>query len=54
MGRIDETVTVGDHPQRIRNGFVARGLLDDLTRPADLAPYEPMPPLVTPLLPQLG
>jgi hypothetical protein len=26
-GRIDETVTVGDHPQRIRNGFLAEGYL---------------------------
>ena len=38
-GRIDETVTVGDHPQRIRNGFVRRALvsgLPDYTPPADM------------------
>ena len=36
----------GDHPQRIRNGFVDRDLLAGLPRPADLPPYEPMPPIV--------
>lgn len=29
-GRIDKTVKVGDHPQRIRNGFVARSLVRGL------------------------
>jgi hypothetical protein len=45
-GRIVDTRRVGDHPQRIRNGFVARGLLDDLRRPSELPEYEPMPPLL--------
>ena len=38
-GRIDETVRVGDHPQRIRNGFVRRALvagLPDHTPPDDV------------------
>jgi DNA-binding beta-propeller fold protein YncE len=47
-GRVVDQVRVGDHPQRIRNGFVARDLLDGLPQPADLPPYEPMPPIVTP------
>jgi hypothetical protein len=29
-GRIDETVRVGDHPQRVRNGFVRRELVPKL------------------------
>ncbi|QZY29325.1 YncE family protein [Nocardioides coralli] len=38
-GRIDRTVPVGDHPQRVRNGFVARSLvagLPDYTPPDDV------------------
>ena len=38
-GRIDETVAVGDHPQRIRTGFVRRALvggLPDHTPPEDV------------------
>ena len=36
-GRVDETVDVGDHPQRIRNGFVRRALVPGLPdhTPAD-------------------
>ena len=30
--RIQKTVRVGDHPQRIRNGFVRTAYLDDLPR----------------------
>ncbi len=45
-GRVVDEKRVGDHPQRIRNGFVARALLSGLPRPADLEPYEPMPPLL--------
>ena len=46
-GRIDETVDVGDHPQRIRNGFVRRALVpglpdhtpaDDVQDPVDTTP----------------
>lgn len=46
-GRVDETVRVGDHPQRIRNGFVRRALVpglpshtppDDVQDPVDLEP----------------
>ena len=46
-GRIDETVDVGDHPQRIRNGFVRRALVpglpdhtpaDDVQDPIDTTP----------------
>ena len=43
-GRIDETVTVGDHPQRIRNGFVLRRLvggLPDYTPPDDVQSVPP-------------
>ncbi len=29
-GKVDKTVTVGDHPQRIRNGFVKRSLVAGL------------------------
>jgi hypothetical protein len=43
-GRVVDHAKVGDHPQRIRNGFVARGLVAGLPRPADLPAYEPMPP----------
>jgi hypothetical protein len=38
-GRINRTVRVGDHPQRVRNGFVARSLvagLPDHTPPNDV------------------
>lgn len=45
-GRVLDEKRVGDHPQRIRNGFVARGLVSGLPMPADLEPYEPMPPLL--------
>ena len=45
-GRIVDQKQVGDHPQRIRNGFVDRDLLAGLPRPSDLPPYEPMPPIV--------
>jgi len=46
-GRIDQTVAVGDHPQRIRNGFVASDLVaglpdhtpsDDVQDPVDTTP----------------
>jgi hypothetical protein len=46
-GRIAETVAVGDHPQRVRNGFVRRGLVpglpdhtppDDVQDPVDTTP----------------
>jgi hypothetical protein len=43
-GRVVDEKAVGDHPQRIRNGFVHRSLVDGLPRPRDLAPYEPVPP----------
>lgn len=43
-GRIVDQRRVGDHPQRIRNGFVARDLVAGLPRPRDLPDYEPMPP----------
>jgi hypothetical protein len=46
--RVVDEQSVGDHPQRIRNGVVDRGLVAGLTRPGDLEPYEPMPPQVTP------
>ncbi|MEJ7794521.1 MAG: serine/threonine protein kinase [Nocardioides sp.] len=49
-GRIDETVTVGDHPQRIRNGFVLRGLVSDLpdyTPPDDVQSVPPGVPSPT-------
>jgi DNA-binding beta-propeller fold protein YncE len=42
-GRIVDEQRVGDHPQRIRNGFVARDLVAGLPRPGDLPEYEPMP-----------
>ena len=45
-GRIVRERAVGDHPQRIRNGFVHRSLLAGLPDPADLPPYQPMLPLV--------
>ena len=47
-GRIVDQTRVGDHPQRIRNGFVARSLLAGLPRPGDLPPYEPQPPIIGP------
>ena len=46
-GRIDETAPVGDHPQRVRNGFVRRALVpglpdhtppDDVQDPVDTTP----------------
>ncbi len=43
-GRIDETVRVGDHPQRVRNGFVRRSLvagLPDYTAPDDVQSLAP-------------
>ncbi len=43
-GRVVDEKRVGDHPQRIRNGFVARSLLAGLPMPRDLPPYEPVPP----------
>ena len=43
-GRVVDEKRVGDHPQRIRNGFVARSLLAGLPMPRDLEPYEPVPP----------
>jgi hypothetical protein len=45
-GKVVDERPVGDHPQRIRNGFVARDLLAGLPAPGDLPPYEPMPPLL--------
>jgi hypothetical protein len=48
--RVVDEQRVGDHPQRIRNGFLDRDLVDGLPRPGDLEPYEPVPPLVTPPL----
>jgi hypothetical protein len=45
-GRVVDERRVGDHPQRIRNGFVHRDLVAGLPMPADLPPYEPMPPLL--------
>jgi len=44
-GRIDETVTVGDHPQRIRSGFVQRRLVRGLPDhvPADDVQSVPTP-----------
>jgi hypothetical protein len=47
--RVVDEQSVGDHPQRIRNGFVASDLVRGLTRPRELEPYEPMPPQVTPV-----
>jgi DNA-binding beta-propeller fold protein YncE len=44
--RVVDEQSVGDHPQRIRTGFVARDLVAGLPDPADLPPYEPMPPLL--------
>ncbi len=38
-GKVDETAPVGDHPQRVRNGFVRRALVADLpdyTPPDDI------------------
>ncbi len=49
-GRIDETVTVGDHPQRIRNGFVLRrlvGELPDYIPPDDVQSIPPGVPAPT-------
>jgi hypothetical protein len=46
-GRIVDERRVGDHPQRIRNGFVARDLVAGLPRPGDLPEYEPMPPTLS-------
>ena len=43
-GRVVDERPVGDHPQRIRNGFVERSLVAGLPTPEDLPPYEPMPP----------
>jgi hypothetical protein len=43
-GRVVDEQRVGDHPQRIRNGFVKRSLLAGLPQPGDLPAYEPMPP----------
>ena len=43
-GRVVDEQSVGDHPQRIRNGFVERSLVAGLPQPEDLPPYEPMPP----------
>ncbi len=43
-GKVVDERPVGDHPQRIRNGFVERSLLAGLPMPGDLPPYEPMPP----------
>ena len=43
-GQVVDEAAVGDHPQRIRNGFVERSLLAGLPMPEDLPPYEPMPP----------
>jgi len=45
-GKVVDERPVGDHPQRIRNGFVERSLLGGLPMPGDLPPYEPMPPYV--------
>ena len=45
-GQVLDEKRVGDHPQRIRNGFVARDLVAGLPMPSDLEPYEPMPPLL--------
>ncbi len=45
-GRVIDQKKVGDHPQRIRNGFVARVLVAGLPMPSDLEPYEPMPPII--------
>jgi DNA-binding beta-propeller fold protein YncE len=47
-GRVVDERRVGDHPQRIRNGFVARDLVAGLPRPGDLPDYEAMPPIVPP------
>ena len=48
-GRIDRTVRVGDHPQRVRNGFVARRLV------ADLPSYTPPDDVQSvPLVPSTG
>ena len=47
-GRIVDRARVGDHPQRIRNGFVARRLVAGLPSRSDLAPYEPVPPIIGP------
>ncbi|MFC6285544.1 YncE family protein [Nocardioides sp. GCM10027113] len=46
-GRIVDERAVGDHPQRIRNGFVARDLVAGLPAPGDLPEYEPMPPTLS-------
>lgn len=50
-GLVVDEKKVGDHPQRIRNGFVEKSLVAGLTQPGDLPPYEPMPPLL-PVHPQ--
>ena len=50
-GRVVDERRVGDHPQRIRNGFVASDLVADLPSPKDLPEYEPQPPLL-PVHPQ--
>ena len=44
-GRIDETVRVGDHPQRVRNGFVRRSLVAELP---DYAPPDDLQSVPTP------
>ena len=45
-GRVVDEQKVGDHPQRIRNGFVRTDLVAGLTQPEDLPEYEPQPPIV--------
>lgn len=59
-GRITRTVPVGDHPQRVRNGVVARELvagLRSLDVPAgSRLPIDPLPPLLptVPAIPGYG
>ena len=44
--RVVDTAKVGDHPQRVRNAFVARGLVAGLPDYQPAADVQDFPPLV--------